>query len=101
MRGFITAVGLVIFVSQLVPVLGLEPYVDKAHPAESFIDKIQFVIENIGNVHKLTLVVSLTALAILIAAKTFKASLSQRKGFRFLSYVPESVSVPDSCSTSG
>ncbi|KAM0793395.1 hypothetical protein ACM66B_000847 [Microbotryomycetes sp. NB124-2] len=93
LRGFVTAVGLVIFASQLVPILGLEPYIDKAHPAESFTDKVNFVIDNLGNVHKLTLVVSLSALAILIAAKMFKASLSQRKGFRFLAFVPEVLAV--------
>ncbi|KAK4055270.1 hypothetical protein OIV83_000552 [Microbotryomycetes sp. JL201] len=93
LRGFVTAVGLVIFASQLVPVLGLEPYVDKAHPAESFIDKINFVIDNLGNIHKLTLVVSLSALAVLIAAKMFKSGLAQRKGFRFVAYVPEVLAV--------
>lgn len=91
LRGFITAVGIVIFVAQLIPTLGLERLVDKAHPADSTLEKASFIIENIRHVHRLTLVVSLVALAILILAKLFKSRLIKRRGFAWLAYVPESV----------
>lgn len=89
LRGFITAVGFVIFASQLIPVLGLEHLVNKSHPPESFIEKVAFVVEHFHRAHGLTVGVSLVALVVLILSKLFKRRLSQRKGFAFLSYVPE------------
>jgi MFS superfamily sulfate permease-like transporter len=89
LRGFITAVGLVIFASQLIPVLGLDHLVNKSHPPTSFVEKIAFVVGHARDAHRLTVAVSLVALAVLILAKLFKARLAQRKGFTFLSYVPE------------
>lgn len=91
MRGFITAVGFVIFASQLIPILGLEHLVNKTHPPDSFVEKIAFVAEHIDKSHRLTVAVSLVALAVLILAKLFKVRLAQCKGFAFLSYVPEYV----------
>ncbi|ORY73400.1 sulfate transporter family-domain-containing protein [Leucosporidium creatinivorum] len=89
LRGFITAVGIVIFIAQLLPTLGLERLVDKAHPPESTLDKAGFIIEHLGSVHRLTVAVSFTALAILILAKLFKSRLIKRRGFGWLAYVPE------------
>ena len=88
LRGFITAVGIVIFVAQLIPTLGLERLVHRRAP-DGTIEKFTFVLSNLRNVHRLTLLVSLVALAVLISAKLFKAKLIKRRGFGWLAYVPE------------
>ncbi|KAM0755617.1 hypothetical protein T439DRAFT_320323 [Meredithblackwellia eburnea MCA 4105] len=90
LRGFVTAVGLVIFVSQLVPILGLERVLaDSPIPVESSVDKVFFVLRNLSRTHLLTLAVSGTALATLVLAKMFKGRLFNRRGFKWLAYVPE------------
>lgn len=88
MRGFITAVGLVIAIAQFIPILGLERLLGDTI-LESAADKFSFVIENLSQTHLLTFFVSLAALVFLVLAKTFKARLMTRRGFHFLAYVPE------------
>lgn len=89
LRGFISAVGVVIFVSQLIPILGLEHLLSKSPATETTLDKLVFVFENLHHTHRLTLWVSLAALSVLILAKMFKAKLAARRGFRWLAYIPE------------
>lgn len=89
LRGFLTAVGIVIFIAQLLPTLGLERLVDKRHPLDSTLEKAGFIIRHLGSVHRLTVAVSFTALAVLILAKIFKSRLIKRRGFGWLAYVPE------------
>lgn len=59
LRGFISAIGFVIVVDQLIPELGLSHLasVDGASHG-STVEKIYFIIENVGQVHHLTLAVS-------------------------------------------
>ncbi|SCV68855.1 BQ2448_976 [Microbotryum intermedium] len=87
LRGFITAVGIVIFVAQLVPILGLERHAK--HGADTMLSKLMLVIEHLDGVHRLTLIVSCVALLVLVSAKSFKARLAKRRGYGFLAYVPE------------
>ncbi|GAA6006635.1 hypothetical protein JCM10207_005000 [Rhodosporidiobolus poonsookiae] len=90
LRGFITAVALVIFVTQAVPILGIEHGLTKQYGASSsFLAKCYYILTHLGDAHRLTLVVSSVALAVLVGARLFKRRLAQRKGFRFLRFVPE------------
>lgn len=89
LRGFISAVGLVIFIAQLVPILGLEEIIAKAPPTESTVDQLRLVLSNISSTNRLTLFVSIGAFVILICAKLFKGKLAQPRGLNFLSYIPE------------
>ncbi|SGY29841.1 BQ5605_C002g01088 [Microbotryum silenes-dioicae] len=87
LRGFITAVGIVIFVAQLIPILGLERYTKQG--ADTTPSKLMLMIEHVDKAHKLTLIVSCVALLVLVSAKSFKARLAKRRGYGFLAYVPE------------
>jgi MFS superfamily sulfate permease-like transporter len=62
-RGFISAIGIVIFIDQLIPELGLQQLA--AHIGGvlhgSCIDKIVFLVQHVGDAHLLTTVVSLGA----------------------------------------
>ncbi|KAI5478550.1 sulfate transporter [Pseudohyphozyma bogoriensis] len=91
LRGFITAVGLVIFVGQVIPIFGLEKALAAAGGAETFLEKIGFIIEHLEDTHFLTLVISLVSMAFLVLAKMFKGRLVQRRGFRWLAYIPDAI----------
>ncbi|GAA6031993.1 hypothetical protein JCM8097_003378 [Rhodosporidiobolus ruineniae] len=90
LRGFITAVGVVIFATQAIPILGIEAGLQKEYGASSsFLAKVSYLVRHVGDAHRLTVAVSSAALAVLICARLFKRRLSRRKGFRFLRFLPE------------
>lgn len=66
LRGFISAIGFVIFVEQLIPELGLAKAakLDVAHG--SSVDKLVFIFGSIGEVHGLTTAVSVVSFAIIM-----------------------------------
>lgn len=72
LRGFVTAIALVIAVEQLVPMFGLTALENTLQP-ESTLDKIIFLMEYIwSDAHKLTTIVSFGMLAALIFFRAFK-----------------------------
>lgn len=89
LRGFITAVGVEIFILQMIPLCGLEGLLANTPNVVTALDKVVFLVQNLENVHFLTLGVSGLALALLILAKMFKSKLVLRPGFKFLAYIPE------------
>ncbi|KAH7098285.1 sulfate permease [Auriculariales sp. MPI-PUGE-AT-0066] len=89
LRGFITAVGVVIMVEQMMPMLGLVELEHVLHP-ESTWDKFLFVIEHIPNIHQPTAVVAFSALGVLVSVRTFKHGISHLSRYLFwVRYVPE------------
>lgn len=90
LRGFITAVGFVIFCAQAIPILGLEAAAKHAHASlDTPFEKVAFTATHLNETHSLTLAVSASALGFLVLAKLFKNKLSERPGMRFLKFVPE------------
>lgn len=72
LRGFVTAVAVVIMIEQLIPMLGLTTLQHTLNP-HSTLDKLIFLIENAyGHAHELTTIVSFTALAILVVLRKTK-----------------------------
>ncbi|OAX34672.1 hypothetical protein K503DRAFT_868769 [Rhizopogon vinicolor AM-OR11-026] len=72
LRGFVTAVAVVIAVEQLIPMFGLVALENKLNP-ESTLDKIIFLLEFVWtDYHKPTMLVSFGALLVLIFMRTFK-----------------------------
>jgi MFS superfamily sulfate permease-like transporter len=70
LRGFISAIGFVIFVDQLIPELGLSGRAEKAGVSHgSSVDKIRFIIENIGNTHLPTFAVAGVSFVIIMIAR--------------------------------
>lgn len=53
LSGFISAVGLVIFIAQLVPILGLEEAIAKSPTAETTLAKLHLVLSNIRETNRL------------------------------------------------
>ncbi|KAF8058779.1 sulfate anion transporter [Lyophyllum atratum] len=86
LRGFITAVAVVIMIEQLIPMFGLVPLQRSLHPDTTF-DKVLFLIEHAftkANVR--TTIISFTALAALIALRFIK-NLCKR--FWWIYRIPE------------
>ncbi|GAA5923353.1 uncharacterized protein JCM15063_003621 [Sporobolomyces koalae] len=90
MRGFITAVGVVIFIGQFVSILGLEGLLAKQHGSSSSVpEKVVFIFTHLKHTHMLTLAVSAVAVAILVGTKIVKRKLLGGKRANWVKYVPE------------
>ncbi|KAH7883305.1 sulfate transporter family-domain-containing protein [Phlebopus sp. FC_14] len=73
LRGFVTAVAVVITVEQLIPMFGLVALENKLQP-ESSLDKILFLVEYVWtHSHTLTTVISFSVLLALIVLRAFKS----------------------------
>lgn len=66
LRGFISAIGVVIFIDQLIPQMGLARLAADQVSHGSCLDKFLFLVRNVGNAHGLTCAVSFTAFAIIM-----------------------------------
>lgn len=88
LRGFITAVAVVIVFDQSIPALGLSALAEHTGVVHfSPIEKAVFVLRNLSNVHRLTMALSLSSIAILIITRTSKKRLAKR--------IPWIISIPD------
>lgn len=84
LRGFISAIGWVILVDQLIPELGLKGH--KISHGSSW-DKLVFVCRKIHKAHKLTAAVSFGSFAIIMVLRTLKRRLQPR--YPSVAYFPD------------
>ncbi|WWD16428.1 hypothetical protein CI109_100854 [Kwoniella shandongensis] len=93
LSGFITAVGIIIFIEQLVPMLGMAAIV--AHPDMHQdpptlpISKFIFTLKHLDHVNKTTAILSFTSLGFLILARVVKQRIASRPGGLWVKYIPE------------
>ncbi|KDQ56404.1 hypothetical protein JAAARDRAFT_36572 [Jaapia argillacea MUCL 33604] len=77
LRGFITAVAVVIMIEQLIPMFGLSALSRQLNPQTSWA-KLTFIVENVfTHSHHLTTVISFSALGILFVLRTAKAAFKK------------------------
>ncbi len=70
LRGFISAIGFVILVDQLIPELGLQHLAKHSHISHgSSVSKIAFLLSEAGSSHKLTAIVSVTSFAVIMVCR--------------------------------
>lgn len=70
LRGFISAIGIVIFVDQLIPEMGLQVLASQLQVEHgSCLDKMIFIIKNGGHAHGLTCAVSFGAFAVIMVCR--------------------------------
>lgn len=88
LRGFITAVAIVVMVQQSITLLGLVQLSEEwgITEASSTIDRLVFLAKNITHTHALTAIVSLVACICLFGARVIKSRCSS---IRWLQLVPE------------
>jgi len=89
LRGFISAIGIVIFVDQLIPEMGLAELADHANGVShgSTLDKAIFVVRNMHQTHALTCAISFGAFAIILVCRELKKRLQPR--FPSVAYIPD------------
>ncbi|PVI01860.1 hypothetical protein DM02DRAFT_613387 [Periconia macrospinosa] len=87
LRGFISAIGVVIFIDQLIPMMGLARIAADQVSHGSCLDKFVFLVRNIGNAHGLTSALSFTAFAIIMFFREFKKRLQSR--YPSVAYIPD------------
>ncbi|KAJ9501053.1 hypothetical protein LTR99_006539 [Exophiala xenobiotica] len=88
LRGFISAIGFVILVDQLIPELGLSALGRGSEIAHgSSAQKLVFLFKNVGKSHGLTTAVSLTSFAIIMLFRTLKRTLQPR--YPSVAYFPD------------
>ncbi|KAH8725608.1 sulfate transporter family-domain-containing protein [Phaeosphaeriaceae sp. PMI808] len=87
LRGFISAIGFVIFIDQLIPEMGLARLAVDQVSHGSCIDKMLFLFRNVGNAHGLTCAMSFTAFGIIMFFREFKKRLQPR--YPSVAYIPD------------
>jgi MFS superfamily sulfate permease-like transporter len=66
LRGFISAIGFVILADQIIPELGLAEAAKAGVSHGSSVDKLVFVVQNLGSVHRLTFTVAAISFMIIM-----------------------------------
>lgn len=87
LRGFISAIGVVIFVDQLIPQMGLAHLAADQVSHGSCLDKAFFLVRHVRQAHPLTCAMSFTAFAIIIFFREFKKRLQPR--YPSVAYIPD------------
>ncbi|KAF2010290.1 hypothetical protein BU24DRAFT_399511 [Aaosphaeria arxii CBS 175.79] len=87
LRGFISAIGIVIFVDQLIPEMGLARRAADEVSHGSCLDKIVFLVRNVGNAHGLTTAVSFGSFGIIMFFRELKKRLQSR--YPAVAYIPD------------
>src|SRR5690606_3063094 len=88
LRGFITAVAVVIIIGQSITLIGLKELAESNDIGEdtSAFDKLIFVIQNIHHAHVLTTIVSFCSITFLLGFGSFKRHFPK---FIALQFIPE------------
>ncbi|KAF2683987.1 hypothetical protein K458DRAFT_367340 [Lentithecium fluviatile CBS 122367] len=87
LRGFISAIGVVIFIDQLIPEMGLAKLAADQVSHGSCLDKIIFLIRNVGNANGMTCALSFSAFGIIMFFREFKKRLQPR--YPPVAYIPD------------
>ncbi|KAJ5519620.1 hypothetical protein N7463_000073 [Penicillium fimorum] len=88
LRGFITAIGFVIFVDQLIPELGLAEHAKESGVSHgTSVEKLIFIIRYARECHGLTAMVSVVSFSVIMVFRTLKKMLVPR--------IPQVIYFPD------
>lgn len=92
LRGFISAIGIVILADQLVPEMGLDSAASHSQASHgSSLDKIVFLFRHGHEAHKLTCAVAFSTIAIVLVMREIKKRLQSR--MPWVAYVPDRFAV--------
>ncbi|BEI93842.1 uncharacterized protein CcaverHIS019_0603010 [Cutaneotrichosporon cavernicola] len=90
LRGFITAIGVIISIEQSIPLLGLTQVLhDAGDPPILPIPKLIFIIRHITQSNPITTTLSACSLSFLIFGKVLKQRVKKTPGGAWLRFVPE------------
>ncbi|KUI66642.1 hypothetical protein VM1G_01376 [Cytospora mali] len=91
LRGFISAIGFVIFVEQLMPELGLSKLAEDRVGHGSTVDKLKFIFSHLSDIHVLTAVIALTSFVIVMTCREVKRKMQPR--YPGVAYIPDRLAV--------
>lgn len=93
LRGFVSSIGLVIFISQMTPVLGLNKVAHEAPavPHRSTVEELQFIFTHLGKWHKLSGVIGIVSFVVIIVLREIKRRLQPR--YPGVAYFPDRLLV--------
>ncbi|KAI0173175.1 sulfate transporter family-domain-containing protein [Hypoxylon sp. FL1284] len=93
LRGFISAIGVVIFIDQLIPVLGLHRAAEASSGVThgSTVDKLKFVLTHLGARHKLTAIIGIVGFVVIMVLREIKRRLQPR--YPAVAYFPDRLIV--------
>lgn len=90
LRGFISSIGLVIFINQLLPEMGLDEAAENSARAHgSPLDALLFISEHRHQIHKLTAAISFGAVAVILFLRELKRRLQPLPKLSWVVYVPD------------
>ncbi|KAJ3112338.1 Solute carrier 26 [Phlyctochytrium bullatum] len=84
LRGFVTAVAFVVMIDLSGSLLGLPPVSGEREAQLSPIEKALEVIENVGNAHAFTTVISVVSVGFLVGVRLLKAKFAESKPLQLL-----------------
>lgn len=89
LRGFISAIGVVIAVDQLIPELGLARHLAESPGVShgSSVDKLRFIFANLDSVHHLTFYVAGASFVVIMVCREIKRRLQPR--YPGVAYIPD------------
>ncbi|CED83653.1 Sulfate/bicarbonate/oxalate exchanger SAT-1 and related transporters (SLC26 family) [Phaffia rhodozyma] len=89
LKGFITAVAVIISIEQLGGMLGLSQKIAALPLPHTTVSKVAFLATHVSETHCLTAIISFSTFAFLFVTKATKKLMKDRRGFRWLKFVPE------------
>ncbi|GAP86999.1 putative sulfate transporter [Rosellinia necatrix] len=93
LRGFISSIGLVIFIDQMTPVLGLTQAARHlpSVPHPSTVDKLRFVFTHLGEWHQLSGLIGIVSFVVIMVLREIKRRLQPR--YPGVAYFPDRLIV--------
>lgn len=93
LRGFISAIGVVIFIDQLIPVLGLSPVAARTPGVGhgSSVQKLEFLVTHLSDLHKLSAIIGVVSFTIIMVLREVKRRLQPR--YPSVAYFPDRLLV--------
>lgn len=90
LRGFISSIGLVIFINQLVPEMGLDKAAEHSARAHgSPLESLMFIADHHKEIHKFTAAISFGAVAIILFLRELKRRLQPLPKLSWVVYIPD------------
>ncbi|KAI8626562.1 sulfate transporter 4.1 [Xylariaceae sp. FL1651] len=93
LRGFISSIGIVIFIDQLIPVLGLNKVAHDVPgvPHGSTVEKLRFVLTHLGEWHNLSALIGVVSFVVIMVLREIKRRLQSR--YPGVAYFPDRLLV--------
>ncbi|KAH8681664.1 sulfate transporter family-domain-containing protein [Xylariales sp. PMI_506] len=94
LRGFISAIGVVIFIDQAIPILGLSAVAASSSSGISHgssVQKLEFLFTHLSKIHKLSAIIGVVSFVVIMVMREIKKRLQPR--YPGVAYIPDRLLV--------